>query len=484
MTLPDLFASTFHSRADEPALEFHGERLTFGDLDRRSNQVARLLLGKGFRAGDRLGVYLANRVEFIDLFLACIKTGIMVLPINILYRERELSHIAADAEPKAIVAAGPVPGVPTFIHVDELRGAATLSGESLDNPAGLTADTALSIIYTSGTTGTAKGAVLSHGNFVANAANLLQAWRITSADRLLLPLPLFHVHGLGNGVCCWLASGCRMRLLERFEADKAAGEFLAFRPSVFFAVPTIYVRLLDLPADAAREVGGHMRLFVSGSAPLPAHVHEAFRLAFGHAILERYGMTETLMNVGNPYDGIRRPGTVGLPLPGVSVRIVNAAGGEAACDEVGEVWVRGANVFARYWRRDDATRAAFVDDWFKTGDLGVRSDDGYISLRGRATDLIISSGFNIYPREIEEVILDSPGVREAVVVGAPDPVRGEVPIAYVVADDAYDEGVLVETLKRSLASFKMPRVFMKVDQLPRTALGKVQKHLLPAPGRD
>jgi malonyl-CoA/methylmalonyl-CoA synthetase len=478
MTLVDLFSPTLRARANEPALEFGAERLTFGDLDRRSNQVARLLLAKGFRPGDRLGIYLANRVEFIDLVLACIKTGIIVLPINILYREREVSHIAADAEPKAIVAAGPVPGVAAFMNVDELRDAAALSDAPIDSSA-LTADSPLAIVYTSGTTGTAKGAILSHGNFVANTVNLLPAWRITSDDRLLLPLPLFHVHGLGNGVCCWLASGCRLRLLQRFEADKAAGEFLSFRPTVFFAVPTIYVRLLDLPADAARGIGERMRLFVSGSAPLPAHVHHAFRAAFGHAILERYGMTETLMIVSNPYDGDRRPGTVGVPLPGVSVRLVTPNGRDAGDDEVGQVWVKGSNVFSRYWRRDDATRAAFVDGWFKTGDLGVRSADGYISLRGRVTDLIISGGFNIYPREIEEVILESPGVREAVVVGAPDPARGEVPIAYVAVDDGFDEGALVQTLTRTLASFKMPRAFVKVDKLPRTALGKVQRHLLP-----
>lgn len=478
MTLVDLFSSVFRARSSEPALEFGTGRLTFGDLDRRSNQVARLLISKGFRPGDRLGVYLANRVEVIDLFLACIKTGVIVLPINILYREREVSHINADAEPKAIVAAGPVPGVSAFLPVDALRGAVAMSDAPIDSTPLIT-DTPLALVYTSGTTGAAKGAVLSHGNFVANTVGLLQAWRITTEDRLLLPLPLFHVHGLGNGLCCWLASGCRMRLLERFEADTAAAEFLSFRPTMFFAVPTIYVRLLEWPADVARDLGQGMRLFVSGSAPLPAQVHDAFRAAFGHAILERYGMTETLMNVSNPYEGERRPGTVGLPLPGVSVRVVKPDGSDAGPDEPGEVQVKGGNVFSGYWRRQDDTRAAFANGWFKTGDIGVRSADGYLTLRGRATDLIISGGFNIYPREIEEVILDSPGVREAAVVGVPDAVRGEVPVAYVAVDDAFDEDALVEHLKQTLASFKRPRAFVKVDKLPRTALGKVQRHLLP-----
>ncbi|HKW03471.1 MAG TPA: AMP-binding protein [Vicinamibacterales bacterium] len=486
MTLQELFAPTFRSRADVAALEFGDASYTFGDLDRRSGLVAQFLLAKGFRAGDRLGVYLANRVEFIDLFLACVKTGIIFLPINILYREREVSHIASDAEPRAIVGAGPVPGVASFLDVADIaRAASATSPVPAIATAPIEPSTPLALVYTSGTTGTAKGAILTHGNFSANTANLLEAWRFASDDRLLLPLPLFHVHGLGNGVCCWLASGCRMRLLERFEADKAAGEFLSFTPTVLFAVPTVYIRLLNLPTATAREIGKTMRLFVSGSAPLPAHVHDAFRAAYGHSILERYGMTETMMNCSNPYGEERRPGTVGFPLPGVSVRIVTSGSDtphveQVPVDETGDVWVKGANVFPGYWRRDEATRAAFVDGWFKTGDIGVRSADGYISLRGRATDLIISGGFNIYPREIEEVILDSAGVREAVVVGVPDPVRGEVPVAYLATGDGYDEAALREHLKKTLASFKMPRAFVRIDKLPRTALGKVQKHLLPA----
>ena len=484
MTLPELFGPVLTARADEPALESGGRTFTFRDIDARSTRVAAWMHSHGFRSGDRLAVYLENRVEFIDLFLACAKTGVIFLPINILYREREVGHIVADAEPRAIVAAGPVPGQSVFVDVAEIAAAAAAPVvEGLlpaDAPgASITSGSPLAIVYTSGTTGTAKGAILTHGNFVANATSLVDAWRFTADDRLLLPLPLFHVHGLGNGVGCWLASGCRLRVLERFEYEKAAAEFLEFRPTVLFAVPTIYVRLLGLPGDVAREIGRGMRLFVSGSAPLPAHVHEAFRERFGHAILERYGMTETFMNVSNPYDGERRAGTVGFPLPGVEVRLVCEDGRVAGVDEPGEVQVRGANVFAGYWRRDDATRAAFVDGWFRTGDIGVRSADGYVSLRGRSTDLIISGGFNIYPREIEEVILDWPGVREAVVVGAPDPVRGEVPVAYVAVGDGYDEAALVDGLRKALASFKIPRAFVRVDALPRTALGKVQKHLLP-----
>jgi malonyl-CoA/methylmalonyl-CoA synthetase len=278
-----------------------------------------------------------------------------------------------------------------------------------------------------------------------------------------------------------------MRLVARFEATTAADLFESYRPTLFFGVPTMYVRLLDVPDDRARAIGKHARLFVSGSAPLPAQVHEAFRAKYGHMILERYGMTETLMNASNPYDGERRPGTVGLPMPGVSIRILGEDGSEVATNEAGELWVRGANVCAGYWRRPDATAAAFhattaagsMDGWFRTGDIGKRATDGYITLEGRRSDLIISGGFNIYPREIEELLLEQSGVREATVVGVPDKVRGEVPVAYVVAETSFDETAVLAHLRTQLASFKIPRGIVRVDSLPRTALGKVQKHLLP-----
>jgi malonyl-CoA/methylmalonyl-CoA synthetase len=243
----------------------------------------------------------------------------------------------------------------------------------------------------------------------------------------------------------------------------------------------MYFRMLDWPPDECARIGRTMRLFVSGSAPLPARVLEDFRARFAHTILERYGMSETLMNIGNPYDGERRPGSVGLPFPNVSVRIVDASGVEVSVGEVGELQVRGPNVFAEYWRNPEATAAAFVDGWFRTGDLAERSDDGYYTLRGRSGDLIISGGFNIYPREIEEVLLEAPGVREAAVIGMPDEARGEVPIAYVVCDEPFDGAALLALCERQLASFKRPRACVRVETLPRNALGKVQRHLLVAP---
>ncbi|MEA2329809.1 MAG: malonyl-CoA/methylmalonyl-CoA synthetase [Thermoanaerobaculia bacterium] len=453
VNLLHLFDLSLIARSDEIALEWDGAAFTFGEIERRSNRVAHALRSRGLAKGDRLCVFLGNRVELIDIYLACIKLGVIFVPINILYRDREIAHITNDAEPRLVITDADLP------QLTSARDDRPIEDTEGDTPA--------AIIYTSGTTGASKGAILTHNNFAANAVNLLTMWQITDRDRFLLALPLFHIHALGNGLHCWLASGCRMRLLERFDYRTAIDEFRDSRPTLFFGVPTIYVRLLDTPPEIAREIGERMRLFVSGSAPLPVHVFERFRDLFNHTILERYGMTETFMTLSNPYIGERRAGTVGFPLPGISVRI-----------DDGELLVRGPNVFAGYWRRPDATAAAFTDGWFRTGDLATRSADGYYTLLGRKSDLIISGGFNIYPREIEELLLEQPGVGEAAVVGVPDEVRGEVPIAFIVAS-SFDADALERACRENLASFKVPRRFVQVDSIPRTALGKVQKHLLP-----
>lgn len=464
MNLTQLFDLSFRGRRGEAALEFLGREYTFGEIDVRSDRMAALLRSRGLNTGDRLCVYLSNTVELIDIYLACIKLGVIFVPINILYRDREILHILNDADPKAVIAAQNLPGSTPLWHVEDLD-----PPPSAEPPAAaLDGDAAAALVYTSGTTGVSKGAILTHNNFAANALNLNACWAISHSDRFLLALPLFHVHALGNGLHCWLISGCRMRLLERFDHQKAADEFLAFRPTLFFGVPTIYVRMLDFPEEVARQIGGSMRLFVSGSAPLAPQIFEEFRAKYGHTILERYGMTETLMNMSNPYAGERRAGTVGMPLPGISARLVD-----------GEIQLRGPNVFAGYWRREDATRAAFEGGWFKTGDMAECSPDGYYRLAGRKSDLIISGGFNIYPREIEDFLLEQDEVAEAAVVGVPDRLRGEIPVAYIVPRRTFAAETLADRCRARLASFKVPRDFVIVDKLPRTALGKVQKHLLP-----
>ena len=487
MSLLPLLDVSLKDRPDALALEWTpaGQPVvafSFSDVDTRSNRMAHVLARRGLVPGDRLAVFLTNCVAFIDLYLACVKLGVIFVPVNVLYREREIRHILGDAEPAAVVTSNAlaehVAGAAVVWLVDDL--AAHAEQASPDRPAHTSAgDDPAALVYTSGTTGASKGAVLTHHNFAANAANLLAWWQVTSADRLLCVLPLFHVHGLGNALHCWLASGCTMRLLERFEHESALATFEDFQPTLFFGVPTMYVRLLASDPARARDCGRAMRLFVCGSAPLPAPVLEQFRTLFGHTILERYGMTETLMNISNPYAGERRPGSIGFPLPGVSVRVVDAEDRDLPDGEAGELLVRGPNVCAGYWKRPEATEAAFRSGWFHTGDIGVRAADGYFTLQGRRSDLIISGGFNIYPREIEESLTELPGIREAAVVGQADALRGEVPVAYLVSDADLDIRAIEAALRAQLASFKIPRGYVRVDSLPRTALGKVQRHLLP-----
>ena len=480
MNLINLFDLSLVGRKNKTALEFGTDSFTFGEIDLRSNKMANFLLSKNLVSGDRICVYLENCVEMIDLYLACSKTGIIFVPVNILYKEREITHILNDADPKLLIADVEVPGGFSALQLVDLIQ--ELKNHN-DSPVKIrtTGDSPAALVYTSGTTGASKGAILTHNNFISNGMNLVTCWQITDNDRFLLALPLFHVHSLANGIHCWLMSGCTMRLLVRFEHQKAANEFLDFKPTLFFGVPTIYIRLLEQSTEIAKQIGANMRLFACGSAPLPPQVMEDFVTKYGHVILERYGMTETLMNISNPYTGERRPGTVGFPLPGLSAKIILPNGKTAAIDEEGEVCVKGPNVFAGYWKKEQATIDSFIDGYFKTGDMGVLSEDGYFTLRGRKSDLIISGGFNIYPREIEEFLLEQEGISEAVVVGIPHETRGEMPIAYIFPSVNFDAVLIEELCKKTFASFKIPRSFIAVESLPRTALGKVQKHLLPKP---
>jgi malonyl-CoA/methylmalonyl-CoA synthetase len=476
MNLADLFDLTLKGSPGATALEYGGQEWTFGALETNSNRLAHHLKTIGFETGDRLAVYLTNCVELIEAYLAAIKLGLIFTPINALYREWEIGHILSDAEPKAILTSrsllAALPSVQGVLLVEEL--ASRRQDQSSERPScPATGDTIAALVYTSGTTGRPKGAALTHNNLAINALTLNTCWQLAASDRMLLALPLFHINGLANCLHTWLTLGFRVRLLERFRKETILDDFMDFRPTFFFGVPTMYIRLLDASAEVARRIGEPMRLFVSGSAPLASDTLERFRQLYGHTILERYGMTETLGIMANPYSGERRPGTVGKPLPGLSIRLSKG--------EQGEVLVKGPTVFAGYWRDREATKAVFTaDGYLQTGDIAERAMDGYYTLRGRRSDLIISGGFNVYPQEIENLLKKQAGVLEAVVVGEPDAIRGERPVAYLVTDSnaRLDAEALRTACQANLASYKTPRDFRFVKDLPRNALGKIQRHRL------
>ena len=475
-TLPEAWAAHFESAPDRPLLwEERRGWVTAGDVDRASRQVAARLAGAGLRPGDRVLMSAATSVELVEAHIAALRLGLVVVPANTAYREREIAHIVGDARPRAAVVDDPdraawirradpdvlVVGPDVDLAAGDAGGAPVLDAVRPEDPA--------LIGYTSGTTGTPKGAVLSHGNLLASSESVRLAWRWTADDRLVLALPLFHIHGLGVGLHGTLLAGGSAVLLPRFDPDTVLDAAAAHDATLFFGVPTMYARLAGSPRLGEL---GRLRLCVSGSAPLPPAVFDRLADGSGQRVLERYGMTESGMNVSNPYDGERRPGTVGFPLPGVDLRLARD----------GEIHLRGPNVFGGYWDRPDATAAAFTDDgWFKTGDIGDHDPDGYLRLVGRARDLIITGGLNVYPREVEDVLLDHPGVAEAAVAGTPDAEWGEIVSAWVVpASPAAppQEAELAGFAAERLARFKCPRRFVFVEELPRNALGKVLRHEL------
>ena len=432
------FRSLLLSRRDHPALEFQGATYTFGDIDARSNRLAQLLASRGLKTGDRLCVYLANCLEMIDLYLACVKLGVIFVPINILYRERELTHILTDAEPAAVVSATPLPerraGLESSGSHTRSRRVSRTNGRTSRSTATRPPASSIPPAPPASPKAPSSRTITSP----RTRSILLTCWQISSADRFLLTLPLFHVHGLGNGLHCWLISGCRMRLLERFEHQKAAAEFLDFRPTLFFGVPAMYVRLLDFAPEQAREIGGFVRLFVSGSAPLPAQIFEEFRERFGHAPLERYGMSETLMNISNPYSGERRPGSVGLPLPGVSVRLLDPEGRPVADGEPGEVHLKGPTS-SRATGGAKTPRARLSSTAISARAISPRARPTATTLcaAARATSSFQAASTSIQGRS-RNSSRSRTGVAEAAVAAAPDRVRGEVPVAYVVAAGGVD----------------------------------------------
>ena len=486
-----LLRDHFLEDAEQPCVLIPGGPVIhYDDLDAASARTAHALSAAGCRAGDRVAVQTEKCWQSLALYLACLRAGLVYLPLNTGYQKSELGYFFADAEPAAIVcrpdAADAVATLRPQAMVLTLDGdAGTLLDRAADQSdifetISSRPDDLAAIIYTSGTTGRSKGAMLSHRNLASNALTLVEQWGFTRGDVLLHALPVYHVHGLFVACHCALLSGSRMLWLPKFDAKEVIG--LLPHATVMMGVPTFYTRLLADPsfgADACRGV----RLFVSGSAPLLPETFASFRSRTGQAILERYGMTETGMNTANPLAGERIPGTVGLPLPGVSVRIADADGRACAPGMVGGIEVKGPNVFGGYWRMPERTREEFtVDGYFKTGDMGEWLPSGYMKIVGRAKDLIITGGLNVYPAEVEERINALPGVVESAVIGVPDPDFGEAVTAVVVTrpGDALNESKLISALKADIASFKVPKRVYLVDELPRNAMGKVQKNVLRA----
>ncbi len=470
-----------------------GAQLTYHQFAAATARAANALVSLGVQPGDRVAAQVDKSIGALVLYLATIRAGAAFLPLNTAYTPAEIEYFIGDAEPALFVcrpqsesALRPLAAAAgARLHTLDADGRGGSWGELAQagaaefDAAARGDDDLAAILYTSGTTGRSKGAMLSHRNLASNALTLAQYWQFSAEDVLLHALPIFHTHGLFVAINTVLVAGASMIYLPRFEAR----ELIALMPraSVLMGVPTFYTRLLDEPALNA-EVARNMRLFVSGSAPLLVETHRAFEARTGHAILERYGMTETCMNTSNPYDGERRAGTVGFALPDVEVRVSEPeSGAQLPHGEVGMLEVRGPNVFKGYWRMPDKTRAELREDgFFITGDLAQIDERGYVIIVGRGKDLIISGGYNVYPKEVEIQVDAVPGVLESAVVGVPHPDFGEGVVAVVVPepDAQIDETSVIEHLSERLARYKQPKRVFFVDALPRNAMGKVQKNLL------
>ncbi|HVA33008.1 MAG TPA: AMP-binding protein, partial [Candidatus Baltobacteraceae bacterium] len=483
--LLDLLDGALADRADARAID----DLSYRQLDTSVRRVARRFFELGVRRGDRVAIYCENRHGFVFAYLAALRLGAIAVPINVLYRSSDLRDVLDDARPSSIVCSTAsslshaATGNARVVEAVEVEAWANAGDAAALEGLPPAPDDIAAIVYTSGTTGRSKGAMLSHRNLAAISAQLIAAWRWQAQDVLLLALPLFHVHGLIAGLTTSLAAGGRVILRPRFDANDVLDRLAEGGVTMFFGVPTMYVRLLE---QAPLRPPKPMRLFVSGSAPLSARTHDAFRERFGASILERYGATEFGFALSNRYGGPRVAGSVGVALPGVRVRIADPSGQTQAlpADTVGELLVAGPNVFEGYWQRPDATAAAFSTDeggtrWYRSGDLAqYDSQAGVYRIVGRIKELIITGGFNVYPREVEAAVERFDGVRACAVVGKPDPARGELPIAFVEGAADVDAEALLAALREQLASFKVPREVRILDELPRNAMGKLDKPAL------
>jgi malonyl-CoA/methylmalonyl-CoA synthetase len=489
-----LFDTLFapHVGSDRPFLHLPGGRsLSYGEFLANAARLANALTALGLVPGDRVAAQVEKSPEALTLYAACVQAGLVFLPLNTAYTAAELDYFIGDSGAALVVTDAAKRGAlaPTVealgARIETLNADGTGSLEDLVAAQPTWFDTVprgpddlAALLYTSGTTGRSKGAMLTQANLLSNAEALTREWRFTADDVLLHALPIFHTHGLFVATNVTLAAGGSMIFLPRFDADAMIGALP--RATTMMGVPTFYTRLLDDPR-LTRDLVANMRLFISGSAPLLEETHRQFEARTGHRILERYGMTETNMNTSNPYDGDRRPGTVGLPLPGVEIRVTGEGRAPLPAGETGMVEVRGPNVFPGYWNLPEKTAEELgPDGWFITGDLGVISEDGYLSIVGREKDLVITGGYNVYPKEVEEALDALDGVLESAVIGVPHADMGEAVLAVVVPEPGAspDPEQLRDALAKSLARFKQPRRVDLIDALPRNTMGKVQKKAL------
>ena len=478
-----------------------GATYSWRDLERSTAMLANLLASLGLPAGSRIAVQTEKSVEALMLYLAVLRAGYVFLPLNTAYQSAEIEYFIGNAEPAVVVCSPKNFAWVSRIAFSAGTGHVFTLGDARDGslleraahhsdqhtPVVRRADELAAILYTSGTTGRSKGAMLTHGNLLSNAQTLRAWWDWQPSDVLIHALPIFHVHGLFVAVHGALLNGSKMIWFNRFEPRATIARMA--EATVMMGVPTLYVRMLG-EASLTRQATQHMRLFISGSAPLLVETFDAWTARTGHVLLERYGMSETVMLTSNPCrpaDGVRRRGTVGPALPGVGLRVQDDSDEPCPAGEIGHIQVSGPNVFAGYWRMPEKTKDEFTaDGWFKTGDVGRVEADGYVAIVGRSKDLIISGGYNVYPAEIEGFLNELPGVNESAVIGVPHPDFGEAVVAVVVAHPGVtlNAPALLAQIKASIANFKVPKHLFVVADLPRNAMGKVQKNLLRAQHQD
>lgn len=502
MSIAETFKNTFNKFQDKMAIEFNDKSVTFWEIDSITNRIANSLIDLGVKKGDRIVQYIPNSLELVYNLVSSFKLGAIIVPMNIAFREREMAYFLQDSEPKVVITdkerlkvleniIDEVPFLKNIVVTDLDKGYTSdgrnyipfheLSGNPNNSEPAIEIDDedGAIIFYTSGTTGRPKGALLPQRSITSNLEALHKAWRWTSNDLFLLTLPMFHIHGLGVGLCGMFYTGCSTIIRSKFDPEDVLNTIQSRKVTLFMGVPTLYFRMLEVE-NCEKFDCSSMRLFVSGSAPLSKDLFNKFHATFGHKILERAGMSESMMNYANPYDGERRPGTVGFPLPGVESRIVDDNFNDVPVNVEGEIVLRGPNLLKEYWRNEEATQNAFIDGWFKTGDICKKDEDGYISIVGRSKDIIISGGVNLYPREIEEVIESLPAVKEASVVGVPDEEFGEAVKACIVLES--EAGISKEEViaycREKLASFKKPKHVEFMDALPKNAMGKIMKDKL------